>query len=281
MRRVVSQCEPSSAPEGDTVQAAIETCRGRFSVVEVELPGCAAENAGVLLEDPAADRLYLRFRRDWDSIAEEEDAEVLAALAVDLAQKAAEMGAGALLSYFEDRLSNTLRVSDRRAVLVDDFERTVNRLYREHIHSRVVPFRTHIPRYSLQVAAGKFLENAEVTEEGWVETPEGMAVHPDLFAARIVGHSMEPQIPDGSLCVFRAGVTGSRQGRLVLVEDSAAGGVNRYTVKRYTSEKSVGESGWRHTRIHLQSLNPQYPSWDLDPEQDQYRVIAEFQRVME
>jgi hypothetical protein len=52
-------------------------------------------------------------------------------------------------------------------------------------------------------------------------------------------------------------------------------------VKRYTSEKSVGESGWRHTRIHLQSLNPQYPSWDLDPEQDQYRVIAEFQRVLE
>ena len=39
-----------------------------------------------------------------------------------------------------------------------------------------------------------------------------------MFVARIAGRSMEPRIPDGSLCVFRAGVTGSREGRLVLVE---------------------------------------------------------------
>ena len=48
---------------------------------------------------------------------------------------------------------------------------------------------------------------------------------------------MEPRIPDGSLCVFRHGVTGSRQGRLVLVENLETAGNNRYTVKRYESTK--------------------------------------------
>lgn len=258
-----------------------ETCQGRFSVVHVELPGREIENAGVLLEDPVTDRLYLRFRRDWDRIADEDDAEVLEALADDLARKADELGARALLDYLEGSLSNTIGVSDRQPILVDDFERLLNRLYRQHVSSHVAPFRTHIPLYSLRVAAGKFLENDEVSEESWIEAPAELVVTPDLFVAHIAGHSMEPLIPDGSLCVFRAGVAGSRQGRLVLVEDSATGGSNRYTVKRYSSEKTEDESGWRHARIHLESLNPGYPSWDLDPEQDQYRVIAEFQRVLE
>ncbi len=41
-----------------------------------------------------------------------------------------------------------------------------------------------------------------------------------MFVAEIAGHSMQPTIPDGSLCVFRYGVAGSREGRLVLVEIS-------------------------------------------------------------
>jgi phage repressor protein C with HTH and peptisase S24 domain len=92
---------------------------------------------------------------------------------------------------------------------------------------------------------------------------------------------MEPLIPDGSLCVFRRGVTGSRQGRLVLVENLETSGNNRYTVKRYKSEKAASEAGWRHDRIRLESLNPDYPSWDLDPDEEKYRIIAEFVRVLE
>jgi phage repressor protein C with HTH and peptisase S24 domain len=132
------------------------------------------------------------------------------------------------------------------------------------------------------VAAGKFLENDEVTEEGWEEAPEDLRVTPDLFVARIEGHSMEPLIPDGSLAVFRASIEGSRQGRLVLVEDLGTGGTNRYTVKRYRSEKAAGSEGeWRHTRIRLESLNPEYPSWELDPSEGKYRIIAEFERILE
>ncbi len=260
----------------------VETNASRFAVVQIALPGRGLENAGVLLEEAASDRLHLRFRRDWETIAEgDEDREVLELLAADLELKAREMGARELLRHLEQDLSNTIRITDPEAVLVEDYGRALNRLYRQHVQAKVLEFRTHLPRYSLRVAAGKFLENEEVTEEGWVEAPEDLRPSPDLFVARIEGHSMEPLIPDGSLCVFRAGVVGSRQGRLVLVENLETGGNNRYTVKRYVSEKAAEEGGWRHTRIRLESLNPDYPSWDLDPDEEKYRIVAEFQRVLE
>ena len=40
----------------------------RYSILTVDLPREAVE-AGVLLEDPATNRLYVRLRRDWDRIA--------------------------------------------------------------------------------------------------------------------------------------------------------------------------------------------------------------------
>ena len=43
---------------------------------------------------------------------------------------------------------------------------------------------------------------------------------------------------------------------------------------------STGDT-WRHARIQLESLNPDYPSWDLDPDEEKYRILAEFVRVME
>ncbi len=105
-----------------------------------------------------------------------------------------------------------------------------------------------------------------------------------MFVARVVGRSMEPLIPDGSLCVFRHGVVGSRQGKLLLIQNSgasASGG--EFTVKRYTSRKTASEEGWRHERIRLEPLNPEFEAWDLDPselEDGPYRVAGEFLRVL-
>ncbi len=260
----------------------VTTHRALFSVLAVEIPGEAPANAGVFLEDPGTDRLYLRLRRDWESIAPQE-AEVLSEIESDLSAKAREVGAARLLENIEDTLSNILRVSAREPVEVQDFERSLARLYREHVHSNVIEFVTHLPRYSLAVAAGKFLENAQVDAEGWEEAPPELKITPEMFVARIAGRSMEPRIPDRSLCVFRHGVVaGSRQGRLVLVERLGGGANDRYTVKRYRSEKRRSESGdWSHERITLESLNPEFESWDLDPEEDRFRIIAEFVRVLD
>ena len=248
-----------------------------FSILTIEIPGQAPANAGVLLEDTGTDRLYVRMRRDWDAFAPEE-AEVLSELESDLTAKAQEAGAARLMEQIEDSLSNILRVSPRESVEVDDYERSLSRLYREHVQSNVIEFVTHLPRYSLAVAAGKFLENREVTAEGWDEAPGDLKITREMFVARIAGRSMEPKIPDGSLCVFRMGVVGSRQGRLVLVERMGSGANDRYTVKRYRSEKRDDGS---HASITLESLNPEFESWNLDPEEDRFRILAEFVRVLD
>jgi SOS-response transcriptional repressor LexA len=259
----------------------LTTQQARYMIVTLELPGADPVNAGILLEDPSTDRLWVRLRRDWEEFAPEE-AEVLAAMEYDLSSKAQELGAKELMRYLEDTLSNILAVTDRRQVLADDFERALARLYREHVQSTVRPFITHLPRYSLAVAAGKFLENQEVEEEVWDEAPSDLRLTKELFVARIQGRSMEPKIPDGSLCVFRRGVIGSRQGRLVLVEQLGGGANDRYTVKRYASEKIQREDGtWSHDKITLIPLNPEFESWTLDPEEEKFRILAEFVRVLD
>src|ERR1700722_8202677 len=250
---------PSSPAISETVS--YQSRLGKYCVVEADTLEQGTMKLGVLLQDPQADSLRLRFRRDLDSLGIE-DLEVLSSLAEDLAQKAHELGAEKLFEYLEDTLSGAIRITDREEVLVSDFDRALDRLYLKNVQSNVLEFHTHLPKYSLRAAAGKFLENQEVTAEGWIEAPEGLRLEPDMFVAEIAGHSMQPTIPDGSLCVFRYGVTGSREGRLVLVENLETGGNNRYTVKRYRSTKSESEGTWRHSRIRLESLNPEYPSWD-------------------
>src|SRR5438094_851878 len=126
-----------------------------LSILQLELPGNAPISAGVLLEDPARNRLYLRFRRDWDLIAPAEAA-VLSELEPDLVSKAEQLGAATVLHQLHDTLSNVLTISQPREVMVEDFGRAVMRLYRELVQSTVRPFVTHLPRYSLAVAAGKF-----------------------------------------------------------------------------------------------------------------------------
>ena len=260
--------------------AIVATQLARLSVLNLEMPGNGPVSAGVLLEDPAKDRLYLRLRRDWDVIAPAEAA-ILSELEPDLAAKAEELGAARVLDQLQDTLSNMLTISAPREVMVEDFGRALPRLYHELVQSTVRPFVTHLPRYSLAVAAGKFLENQDVAEEAWEETPSGFRPTPAMFVARIAGRSMEPHIPDGSLCVFRAGVAGSREGRLVLVEYLGGGANDRHTVKRYHSRKRQQPDGtWAHETIELQPLNPEFEAWELNPEEDRFRIVAEFVQVL-
>ena len=255
---------------------------GQFALLVCDLPGSRPQPIGVLLLDPKSDRLFVRLRRDWEQIASEEDAEVLAELENDLALKAREQGGTAVLEQLENTASQSIRITDREEVSVRDFEKKLGELYREHVPAQVLRFRTHLPRYSLAIAAGPFLTNPEdIQAEEWMETPPDLKLDPDMFVARIRGQSMEPKIPDGSLCVFRRNVVGSRNNRLVLVRNSELADENQYTVKRYRSEKAVGEEGFLQTRIRLESLNPAHPSWDLSEEEGKYQVIAEFVRVLE
>jgi len=251
----------------------------KFSLLKVALPAKTPMTIGILLLNPATDLLYKKLRRDWSSIADPANVEVLSRLDEDFEAKIGEMGGDAFLHSLEDSLSNTLLITERREVEVSDFRIALDRLFEEHVQrTEILPFVTHVPLYSLRAAATKFGEDMEVEEQGWVPAPPRLKLNRNMFAARVVGRSMEPLIPDGSLCLFRAGVVGSRGGRLVLAEDRQA---NAYAVKRYRSDKVATEEGWKHQQIWLESLNPDYPSWPLEEDQERYRIVAEFVRVLD
>jgi len=148
---------------------------------------------------------------------------------------------------------------------------------------------TCLPLVPLKAAAGAFGDPQHIPEdsawEDWVAVDTGRTLRPGMFVAQVVGRSMEPNIPDGAYCVFAAPVTGSRQGRIVLVQlrdqrDPENG--ERYTVKRYESEKSTGADGvWRHVTITLHPLNRAFQPIVLSAaEEGEVSVIAEFVQVL-
>jgi SOS-response transcriptional repressor LexA len=270
--------------EGAAAAGVVGTRAGELRLLEVCLPGKPAETCGVLLHDPGSGELAMRLRRDWDALTSDgNDLEVLESLARDLEAKAAEMGAEALLAYLDSTLSNVIRVTEPERVLVGNLRGALNRLYERHVAASVREYVTHLPLYSVRAAAGSYGERQRAEEEGWIEVPEGLPVRKGLFVARVVGRSMEPEIPSGSLCIFREPGAGSRNGKLVLVEDqSEPEHGERYTVKRYRSvKKAAGDGGgWEHAEIWMEPLNPEFEPWQLT-EDKPARVAGEFVAVLE
>ncbi|MBI4192836.1 MAG: S24 family peptidase [Betaproteobacteria bacterium] len=117
-------------------------------------------------------------------------------------------------------------------------------------------------------------------------SPSGRATAcaPGMFVAQVVGKSMEPTIPDGSYCLFRSPVEGTRQGKTVLVQlrdatDPETG--QRYTVKRYESEKAKAGDSWRHERITLKPVNPDFkPIVLTGADEGELQVVAELIEVL-
>ena len=256
--------------------------QGTYVLLEAALPGRLPLNIGVLLMDPATDRGWVRMRAQYHLFADSEDAEVLEALEEDIRRKVSETGAEAYLRSLEDSLSNALGVSHRQTVAVDAFSRVLDQLYDEHVEKLAVePFHTHVPLYSLRAAAGGLGEEMVSLAEDWVRAPEGVRLDPEMFVAHVVGDSMEPRIPNGSLNLFRFHPAGSRQNKILLIQRfGALDETARYTVKKYTSRKAfTGEDQWHHEQIRLEPLNPEHQAWDVEPED--FAVVAEWICVIE
>jgi uncharacterized protein len=137
-----------------------------------------------------------------------------------------------------------------------------------------------LPLYSLKAACGNFGEGQYAEETGWVKVESPGRLNRNMFVVQARGRSMEPRIPDGSLCVFRANVVGSRQNKIVLVQHRGLYDPDHngsYTIKTYTSEKSYDrETGqWQHERIVLKPLNPDYSPIVIEEEGD-FTVVGEF-----
>jgi SOS-response transcriptional repressor LexA len=106
-----------------------------------------------------------------------------------------------------------------------------------------------------------------------------------MFVAQVVGKSMEPIIPDGAYCLFGSPVEGTRQGRtvVVLLRDTAdPETVQRFTVKRYESEKAASEDGtWRHVNVLLKPVNLDFePIVPTCEDEGSIKVVAEMLEIL-
>ena len=145
---------------------------------------------------------------------------------------------------------------------------------------------TCVPLVPLKAAAGAFGDPQHVEDDGfeWVSVDSRHRLRRGMFVALVVGKSMEPAIPDGSYCLFATPIEGTRQGKTVLVQlrdatDPETG--QRYTVKRYESEKENRGSSWRHAKVTLKPLNPDFePIVLTGADEQKLRVVAELVEVL-
>ena len=146
---------------------------------------------------------------------------------------------------------------------------------------------TCLPLVPLKVAAGTFSDPQHTEDDDfeWVALESRHLLRKGMFVAQVVGKSMEPAIRDGAWCIFRGPVEGTRQGKIVLVQlrdatDPETG--QRYTVKRYKSEQAKEGDSWRHWKITLKPVNPDFePIVLTGSDEGEFRVIAELVNVLE
>jgi SOS-response transcriptional repressor LexA len=159
----------------------------------------------------------------------------------------------------------------------------------EEPFERVRPLREErhkiaIPLVSLKVAAGAFSDDQAPEFEEWVRPRTNTPLAKGLFVAQVLGTSMEPDIPNGSFCLFRRMWTTPRNGSVVVIErhsadDPETGG--GYTVKRFHQRVEQSSDGTRSLRSVLEPANPEFPPIVLDSEEGgAVRPIAELVEVL-
>lgn len=143
-----------------------------------------------------------------------------------------------------------------------------------------------IPLYDFYAAAGSFSEMQNEKEYNLTSVPERYATD-DYFACKVIGESMNKVIPNNSVCLFKKNVTGSRTGKILLIEnrDSFDPDFNSaFTVKVYSSEKTISEEGWQHNSILLKpnSYDKQFKNIILTEENiNEMRIVGEFIKILQ
>lgn len=148
------------------------------------------------------------------------------------------------------------------------------------------PTETSMPFYDLNIAAGSFSELQELESIKFVEV-DGISGNDDYFACKVLGESMNKIIPNNSICLFKKYTGGTRNGLITLVEGRNISDLefgSNYTVKEYSSKKSIDEEGWHHDEIVLlpKSNDPNFKPIVLrDEETVDFNVVGIFVRVLE
>jgi phage repressor protein C with HTH and peptisase S24 domain len=142
-----------------------------------------------------------------------------------------------------------------------------------------------IPLYNFHAAAGDFSIMQNEKEYNLIPVQERYSSD-DYFACRVIGESMNKTIPNNSICIFKKNVTGSRSGKILLIEnrDYFDPDFNSaFTVKTYSSKKTTTEEGWQHNTISLKpnSYDSSFKSIIINEDNsNEMRIIGEFVKVI-
>jgi len=143
------------------------------------------------------------------------------------------------------------------------------------------PFQTALPVYDLAVQAGSWGSDVAPTVAGWARVPR-RPLDIDMFVAQVVGHSMEPGIPEGAWGLFRSFAVGGQpsatglDGRRVVarLSSDADPETGAYTLKRWKVTK-VGAGG-EVLEVTLRPDNKALAPIVVTPEAGDVRVVAEY-----
>jgi phage repressor protein C with HTH and peptisase S24 domain len=144
-----------------------------------------------------------------------------------------------------------------------------------------------IPLYNFYAAAGTFSEIQSEKDFVLIEGPQNSKSNTDYFACKIVGESMNRVIPNGSICLFKPYNGGSRNGKIVLVENidiQDQDFSSAFSIKTYSSEKVITEDNWNHTSIILRpnSFDESYQNIVLNDQTGaEMRVVGEFISIIQ
>ncbi len=153
----------------------------------------------------------------------------------------------------------------------------------------VKPFVNSVPVYNIYAAAGGFSDlqiQSNYDNYDWVELPMNIVAREDYFVCQVIGESMNMKIENGSWCLFKKDMGGTREGKIVLVEhfsiqDSDFG--SGYTIKEYHSKKVISEDEWYHQSISLSPLSYDSSYEDIiieNEELESLKVVGIFVQVL-
>ena len=179
-------------------------------------------------------------------------------------------------------------INDNSAELTSKVKEVVNVDLKEQLTFDFEPKeKRNIPLFNFYAAAGSFSDLQSDNEFTLIEAPDFIMDSTEYFACRIVGDSMNRVIPNGAIALFRHYSGGSRNGKIVLVENRDIQDEDfnsAFTVKTYSSEKIVTEEGWSHTSIQLlpNSYDQAYSPIVITEENGgNMKIIGEFVSVIE
>ncbi len=147
----------------------------------------------------------------------------------------------------------------------------------------------YLPFYRMKAAGGLFLEQNIANEVEWFDMKEKNCpkkLNDSHFVMQVIGHSMEPKIPNGSLCLFSKNIGGGKNNGIYIFElqdyhdpDSETG----LTIKKYVSTKIPHpDYDSVHERITLMPINSLYEPIELNEEDhDRLTTVGKFIRVID